>query len=312
MRLPVLLLLSTLAAAADSYSVSAVTAPDRVAIEYKGLVVSLPLAHLALPADAAQRDALQGRLAALLKGQRVELVALPDFGRAEDGAQRVQMITAKGNINELLVSEGLAAFASAGKPDSSPEAMIRRAEQKAKKAQAGQWGQTVVVAAADPARPSNMTSSGQPQPVIGKGQDKAPPAAARFVSELNSVHYVAVGSPDAADIPANRAVYYTDEASAKKAGKAPKPAAAKAGPRTEAAADALFASGKAIYAEAIAAGNTTARDDLYAKANVDLSAAVAIYSALAEAKPDDEKLGEKLRECNQLRYGSIKQRRFSH
>jgi hypothetical protein len=123
---------------------------------------------------------------------------------------------------------------------------------------------------------------------------------------------VAVDSPQAADIPPGRAIFYRDEDSARKAGKTVAAPALRLGSRDEAGADAHFAKGKELYTRAVDSGNTTGRDELYGQANAELTAAVAIYSALAEGRPDDQRLGEKLRQCNQLRYGSIKQRRFSH
>ena len=41
-----------------------------------------------------------------------------------------------------------------------------------------------------------------------------------------------------------------------------------------------------------------------------LSKAMAIYSDLVEKRPNDGRLGEKLHQCMQLRYGAVKQRRF--
>jgi hypothetical protein len=58
------------------------------------------------------------------------------------------------------------------------------------------------------------------------------------------------------------------------------------------------------------AGNTPARDQLYEDSYKQLHEARAIYSALAEKKPNDEALGFKLLECNKLHYGTLKQRRF--
>ena len=72
----------------------------------------------------------------------------------------------------------------------------------------------------------------------------------------------------------------------------------------------LFAKGKEVYNQAIAKGNTPERDELYGRAFTVLSKAMQIYSALCEKKPDDGKLGEKLHQCMQLRYGAVKQRRF--
>jgi hypothetical protein len=305
--IPALLALAAFAQAADTYAVQAIPAPDRVVVAYRGLNVSLPLALLAVPAEPDQRKAMQDRLTALVAKERVEILIDANFGTAEDGTQRVQLVTAKGNVNERLVAEGLAGYATAGKPDSAFESTLRRAEDKARKAALGRWSAAKpLVAAAAPA-PTAAPASAAVKPA-----SKPAPAAARFVSELDSTTYLPVDSPEAAHIPAPRAIFYRDEDSAKKAGKKPAQAPTRIGTRDEASADARFAKGKALYAQAVEAGNTTGRDDLYGQANVELTAAMAIYSELAETRGDDEKLGEKMRVCNQLRYGSIKQRRFSH
>jgi len=299
---PALLALATLVSAADTYAVQAVTAPDRVVIAYRGLNISVPLALLAVPAEPEQRKAMQDRLTALVAKDRVEVLVDANFGAAEDGAQRVQLVTAKGNVNERLVAEGLAGYATAGKPDSAFESTLRRAEEKARKAALGRWSAAAPLVTAAPATTA----------VVAKAGAKPAPAAARFVSELDSKTYLPVDSPEAANIPAPRAIFYRDEDSAKKAGKSPARPPTRIGTRDESSADARFAKGKALYTQAVDSGNTTGRDDLYGQANVELTAAIAIYSELAESRGDDEKLGEKMRLCNQLRYGSIKQRRFSH
>lgn len=78
----------------------------------------------------------------------------------------------------------------------------------------------------------------------------------------------------------------------------------------EGKADELFAKGSALYSRAIEAGNSSARDDLYAECNKYLTQAQGIYNALVEKRPGDTALEEKAFMCNKLRYGSIKQRRF--
>ena len=291
---PVLLALATslalapLASAADTYAVQAVPAPDRVVIAYRGLNVSVPLALLAVPAEPDQRKAMQDRLTALVAKERVEVLIDPGFGAADDGTQRVQLVTAKGNVNERLVAEGLAGYATAGKSDSAFESMLRRAEDKARKAGLGRW------AAAAPLEVAAAAATATPA-VAAKSGAKPVPAAARFVSELDSTTYLPIDSPEAANIPAPRAIFYRDEDSAKKAGKTLARPPTRIGTRDETSADARFAKGKALYTQAVDSGNTTGRDDLYGQANVELTAAMAIYSELAESRGDDEKLGEKMR-----------------
>jgi hypothetical protein len=78
----------------------------------------------------------------------------------------------------------------------------------------------------------------------------------------------------------------------------------------EAQADALYDKGRDIYQQAISAGNSSNRDDLYSAANKELTAAMAIYNKLLEKSAGNSALEEKAFLCNKLRYGSIKQRRF--
>lgn len=78
----------------------------------------------------------------------------------------------------------------------------------------------------------------------------------------------------------------------------------------EGKADALFAKGRDTYNKALEAGNTPERDVFYEKAYQDLNAACAIYSKLVEKSPGNNPLELKLLECNKLRYGAVKQRRF--
>lgn len=78
----------------------------------------------------------------------------------------------------------------------------------------------------------------------------------------------------------------------------------------EGKADALFAKGRDTYNKALDAGNTPERDVYYEKAYQDLNTACAIYSKLVEKTPGNSALEVKLLECNKLRYGAVKQRRF--
>jgi endonuclease YncB( thermonuclease family) len=290
--------------AADTFAVIGVPAPDRVVVQYRGLPVNLSLAHLSPPADEAQRQACQDRLTALLKGVRVSVIYLDEFGTDAGGVGRVQLATDKANINETLVSAGLATYSPGGKPDSSYEGSIRRAQDKAKKAKVGVWAETKapVVAAKPAAKPVAEAAA----PAEG-GKPKPP-----FCSELDNPYYYPTGHPAVADVNPQRLIYYVDEGAAKRAGKKVKVSVADSLPtdNSEASGDAAYAIGKETYARAIAAGNTPERDELYEQAYVQLTKGMQIYSALAEKNENDEKLANKLRECMQLRYGSVKQRRF--
>lgn len=78
----------------------------------------------------------------------------------------------------------------------------------------------------------------------------------------------------------------------------------------EAKADELFAEGQQIYAAAMEGGNTKARDKKYAEAHDYFAKALAIYNKLLGQNPDDGNLIAKRTRANQLRYATIKYRRF--
>jgi hypothetical protein len=87
-------------------------------------------------------------------------------------------------------------------------------------------------------------------------------------------------------------------------------AAAVAASGDEAQADTLLAKGREAYNKAIDAGNTPERDVLYEKAYHIFNQCQALLSKLVEKNPSNSSLEAKLHECSQLRYGTIKQRRF--
>lgn len=302
MRVLAPVLLGTCVWAADTVAVVGVPAPDRVVIDYKGLPVAVPLALLEAPADAAGRAACQQRLTALLGGQRVEVQVMAAFGADAEGAARVQLLLPKGSVNESLVAAGLARYQPSKAPDSGFDGVLRRAEDKAKKAQLGLWAT---------ARPEAPVAVSAPTPPPARPAKAAP--TGRFASELDSPFFAPLDSPALAGIDPARLLRYPDEATARRAGKKPYPALARP-PRasSEAEADAVFAQGEQVYAQAIAAGNSSQRDDLYAQAEVYFTVALQAYGVLADKRGDDEALGAKMQKCNQLRYGSIKQRRPAH
>lgn len=286
MRIPLLLLLGALAIAAESYPVAAVPAGDRVAIQYKGLPVAVGLALIEVP--AAQQAAAREALIALTDKKSAELIFLADYGVDASGGARVQLQVGKTTLNEELVARGLAKYQPTAKP-SAAEGIIKRAQDKAQKAGLGLWK-----GAAAPAASATVT--------LAKGP---------FCSELDNGYYYPTGSREVANVSVQRLIYYPDELTAQKAGKkkAIKVEAVKRG-TTESDADAAYASGKETASQAVDAGNTPKRDELYEKAFQDLTQAMQIYSTLVEAKPDDEALSGKLRDCMQLRYGTVKMRRF--
>lgn len=298
----ILLPLATLAcaSAAESFAVLGVPACDQVTIDHKGLPVTVGLAHLAVPEDPAAQQALRDRLALLVQGQRVEVLYTADFGTDPRGSARVQLVTAKGNVNETLVANGLAAYQQT-KPDSGFEGVIRRAQEKAQRGKMGLWAEGAVQAAA--AKPA---AAPKPAPAV-----RAPAVKGPFCSEVDSSFYYATGSREVAAVNPQRLLYYPDEATAQKAGKRAKAApVAMAAGADEATADQLYQQGGEIAGRCAGSPPSEERDREYEKAYQLLTRALQIYTPLAEKRPDDAKLGEKLRLCMQARYTTVKMRRF--
>jgi endonuclease YncB( thermonuclease family) len=315
MRRAQVLLLSTLCTgtgAAEAYVVVGVTAPDRVVVFYKGIPVAVGLASVEADDNADLRKRCQERLSALTTGKRVELAYSPGFGATVDGSPRVQLSMGSTILNETLVAEGLARFRAGPKPETLDD-RVRDAEAKAQKAKLGIW-----------APPKPATSATTPKPLTTAAPPATPPdrfakpstkPSGPFCSELDSQFFYPTGDAAVANVPTQRLISYSDESAAKRAGKrapATIPPAPAVGEADEAKADAILADAKDLYAQAIAKGNSSERDTLYEKAFAVFSQALPIYGALCEAHPDDEALAEKLRQCMQLRYGSMKQRRYEH
>ncbi len=303
MRAVLMLLVSCLAVnawSAESYTVIGTPSGDHVLLQFGSLPVAFGLAHITVPANqqAAARDALT----TLLTGKRVEVLYVTDFGTDLNGAARVQVIAGKLNINEELVTRGLASY-QALKEGSANEGVIKRAQDKAKKAGVGMWqagSEAMVPGIISTAIPA----SAAPVSVAAKGP---------FCSEIDNTFYYASGAREVANVSQQRLIFYADEGTAVKAGKkkAIKVEAVKRG-RTVTDADAAYQLGKDITSQAVDAGNSSARDELYEKAYVNLTLAMQIYADLVDLHPHDEALGSKLQQCMQLRYGTVKMRRFTH
>ncbi|MBA3686549.1 MAG: hypothetical protein H0W72_15105 [Planctomycetes bacterium] len=288
----------TAGAAAEQHPVVAVVGPGRVQVEVRGLPLSLELAHLEVP--EAQRADCQRRLEEAVKGKKAEVVYRPGFGVDAAGNGRVHLVVDGRDVAGVLLSAGVARFQAGTKEEGVFEAPLKVAQAKAEKAKAGLWAALGGAGAAVVKAPASAAAKKIERP-------RGPICAL-----LDSPYWFAADSAEAAAADQARLIYYPDEAAAARAGKKAKPAldaAAASAPKDEAGADQVFARGKELYAQAIAKGNSPERDELYGQAFVVLSSALTTYSALAEARPDDEALAEKLRSCSQLRYGSIKQRR---
>jgi len=293
---------------AETFPVTAVPAADRVVVAlYRGIPVNLPLAHLEVP-DATRSQA-KDRLTKLLTGKRVDVRWSTGFGADAAGTGRVQLVVDGVSVNETLVKEGLARYTPGTTTEPAYEDPIRLAQDMAKRKQVGVWSAAAapaaVVAVAAPA-PAAMPAGSVPSAA------GAALAKGAFASELDSRFYFPANHRAIASVNSQRLIYYRDEDTARKAGKlAPPPEATDLKfDNTPAGAEAAYAKGKEIYAQAIAMGNTSERDTLYGHANVYLTKSVQIYSGILETRPDDQAMGEKMRLANQLRYGTIKQRRF--
>jgi hypothetical protein len=230
-----------------------------------------------------------------MKGKKAEILYSASFGTDDAGAAKVQFVVNGANINAELVAAGLARFQEGAKADPALEKPVRDAEAKAQKGKAGLWAK------------GPKTAPEAPKSVVAT-QKKGP-----FCSELDTPYYFASDSEEAGKFNPQRVIYYPDEATAQRAGKKPKAKVEEgeiASDGSEASADAIFAKGQAAYNTALDKGNTPERDSSYEAAYQYLTKAMQVYSALCEKKPNDEALGEKLRKCMQLRYGTVKQRRF--
>jgi endonuclease YncB( thermonuclease family) len=331
-------LVGSCAEGADLCPVISIPDADRVVIRFQGLPVDVPLAYVDAPTEAPARAACQQRLSKLLTGRKVALLFRPSFGTDVNGAARVQLTLDHADVNSLLVADGYARFRPGVHSDSDYDDPVRHAQERAQSNKVGIWSHDGVWAAAPAAgdataaAPTATTPAPAPDqsaaakttpPAADAGDATAKPVAAAatapgtfpgpFCSEIDSKYYFPSGHKGVATVNPQRLIFYSDEAAAQKAGKTISPQVeldTLPSDATEASADQVYAKGKLLYTQAIDAGNNSNRDALYARAFVILSAAMRSYSALVEAHPNDDALGEKLRECMQFRYGSLKQRRF--
>lgn len=297
--LPLLALTAGLAAV--DAEVLAVPAADRVVVEISRLPVALSLAHISIPESTA--PATLAALEKLVVGKKVSVTHDDAWGSDAAGGGKVHLRVGTTDVVVTLVEQGLAEVVPGAKPDATKDKLLAMSQDRARSGKKGIWGQAAVASAKPaPAKPEPSKPTAKPE--------SAKPTGA-FASELNGRYYYPKGHRALANVNPQRLIYYTDEAAAKKAGKTPAPieSADKMDAPTEANADRIFAEGEKIYADAIAAGNSTKRDDLYGQAFVKLSDAMNIYGSLVEADENNAALAEKLRRCMQLRYGAMKQRR---
>lgn len=290
---PIFALLAVIAlTAAEHGEILAILGPDRIAVQYYQLPVVVRLAEIEIPAGTT--DAAQAKLGEVA-GKKSNVTWAQDLGADDGGTPRVYITIGSEakSLNETLVEAGLARAKPLGQGGRNRE-RLAAAEAKAQKQKAGMWAGTI--ASADPP----MAAKAAPETTA-----KAP-----FCAEVDGKHFYPSDAPEVNRLNPKRLVYYTSEAAAKKAGKQMwQPAAPSSGGTTLEDARAGFQRGKALVTEAAGFGPTPERDKLYERAFLELSGAMQIFSRLVDAKPDDEALGEEMRQCMQMRYGAMKSKR---
>ncbi|MHC5068502.1 MAG: thermonuclease family protein [Planctomycetota bacterium] len=284
------------ALAAASEPVIAVVDADAVVVNYKRLPVHLKLADIEVP--AAYREQAKARLEELLADGSVQVMYAEGFGVDDRGTGLVHLKAGRHHINGVLVEEGLARFIGDATASRHAQAVLSY-QDRAQRAKAGLW--------AEAAAP-------EPAPVVASArQPAARPAATQpsgpFCAELDGSFYYPSDAAVVADIHPRRRIYYASRAAAERAGKRAPPEQIDVAAAGRDQADSLFDRGRGLYADALAAGNTPRRDELYGEAFVVLTQALQVYTRLADAEGGTA-LDERIRETSQLRYGAMKQRRF--
>lgn len=291
-RLILILLLAGGAVGAEPGEVLNALGSDRLSIQYFQLPIVVRLAELEIPPETAERA--EAMLAAVV-GKRATIAWQADLGADEAGTPRVYVTVGADPepLNEALVRAGLARFAPLGTGGRARD-RLAAAQDKAKKAKAGLWAAGTEAAVA--AVPSQAPA--------------APRAGGPFCAEVDGRIFYPSDSPEAARLNPRRVVFYASEAAARKAGKsAARPSAAPAVNGLDGARAAL-AHGKSLIEQAAGAPPDEKRDALYERAFLELSAAMQVMTPLAEAHPDDERLGADLHACMELRYAAMKSRRL--
>ena len=297
MRCLLLSLVAIASLVALDHPVVEVTGPDRLVVLYRQIPVSFTLANLEVPDDASLVEACKAKLAELVNGQEVSVLYKDAFGVDESGTAKVHVKVGRTHVNLELIAAGLARFVDGAGKEPTYDRMLEMAQERAEKDKLGLWG----AAAPQPEEP--VVAAVAPKPAV----EETPP----FAAELNGRYYYPSDSPEVANVNKRRLIFYRSEAEARSAGKQPPPQASSGGGEVSAsAADGFFTKGKLLYSQAIDAGNTSKRDDLYAQAFSELTQAMQIYSSLLEKDENNAALQERLRETMQLRYGAMKQRRY--
>jgi len=292
--------------------VLAVPSGDHVVVSIDRIPVRVQLADIEVPQRGDLPRQAQQRVSDLILGQEVQVIHKSEFGVDATGTGRVHIKAGPQHINAILVSEGLARYVPASETPTSYANLVKFAEKDAKEDGRGVWGMPPEQPAAEPGPVlAAVDEPEQPraQEPAGDVTDTAEVRGA-FVAELNGRYYYLADDPRVSSINPRRLIQYRTETAAKRAGKQPAPEQVSVADAGIEEATQLLADGERIYSEAIAAGNTSRRDDLYGEAFVKLTQAMQVWSRLAEQNPGDAEIAENLRRTMQLRYGAMKQRRF--
>ncbi len=306
------LLAAVVGLAAVEVRIIAVPAADRVVANVGGIPVVLGFAHIEVPTATA--DATRQQLVTLIEGKTVRIDHDAVWGTDANGAGRIHIHVGQVDVAVRLVEEGLAKLVADIGTAGTKERLLATSQERAQRAKKGVWAEdapATVVAASKPApAPAPRPAAPAPRPPATSAS-AAPAPLGAFASELNNRYFYPSDHRALANVPRQRLIYYADEAAAKRAGKLPSPddTPALQGEANESAAEAIFAKGERTYSEAIAAGNSSRRDQLYGEAFKTLTEAMNIYGELVEKDESNATLAEKLRRCMQLRYGAMKQKR---
>lgn len=287
---------AALLASAESATVLGAPAPDQLLVQWHGIPVIVPLAYVA---DAS--DGCQAKLEQLAKGKTVELQWLPHFGTTSSGAGRLFISLNDIPLNRSVIEAGLATYQPSTTPNAASDKIIAMAQDKARRAKAGRWANNTTPHTTSPPVVATIAKPASAQ--------KTPITLGYFCAELGSTHYFPAGHKAVASVDSQRLIYYPDEAAAKRAGKLAPPTESAAVAPTLENAERLYQEGRQMCVLAVSKGNSPERDKLYGDAFPKLNQATQIFSVLVEKNPTED-IQDQMRACMQLRYSSIKYRRF--
>jgi hypothetical protein len=291
--------------------VIAVNGPDSVVVELADVPVALGLAHVEVPPNEQIRQQCQAKLKEILGGEQVRIKYEESFG-TQAGSGRVHLFIGTKNVNVQLVAAGLARYLPGSDPEHKYGLKMAEAEVSAKEAKRGFWG--MAAEAPEQQEPTPVAKKeDEPEadkPAVEKPAIASKEASAAFCAELSGKYYYPTDSDEAAKLNKRKIVYYKSEGEAEQAGKKKFEAKEeKEVAQTMESANALMAKGRELYTKAVDMGATYERDKYYGEAFGYLTQAMLIYRGFYEKDESNEKLGETLRVCMEMRYGAMKNKR---